>query len=86
MICQYIASAGSKDNNYNNEGPLPTDNEVSFHTDDNNFDGFVTALAVARQSLISKLPQLGIQLQDETRLHIDMVVLSAKMNISLTLV
>ncbi|MDQ3969780.1 MAG: hypothetical protein M3275_15470 [Thermoproteota archaeon] len=75
MICQYIADAGSKDNNCNNEGPLLTDNEASFHTDDNNhFDDSATALTVARQSLISKLLRLGIELQDETRLHTDMVV------------
>lgn len=41
---------------------------------DDNFDGSATAVAAARQFLISKLPELGIQLQDETKLHTDMVV------------
>lgn len=57
----------------NNDGHEPTNREASFDRDQN-FDGSATAVALAREFLISKLPQLGIQLQDETRLHTDMVV------------
>jgi YVTN family beta-propeller protein len=42
--------------------------------DINSNDGSAIAVAAARQFLISKLPELGIQLQDQTRLHTDMVV------------
>jgi YVTN family beta-propeller protein len=57
-----------------NHGPVPTDNEASYLDAGENFDGSATAVAAARQFLISKLPQLGIQLQDETTLHTDRVV------------
>src|SRR5919108_3259739 len=57
----------------NNNGLVPTDREPYFDAGEN-FDGSATAVAAARQFLISKLPQLGIQLQDETTLHTDMVV------------
>lgn len=52
---------------------LPTDSKANFDGEQN-FDGSATATALARQFLITKLPQLGIQLQDGTQLHTDMVV------------
>jgi YVTN family beta-propeller protein len=52
---------------------VPRDNETYFDGNEN-FDGSVTAVAAARQFLISKLPEVGIQLQDESMLHTDMVV------------
>jgi YVTN family beta-propeller protein len=57
----------------NNNGPVPRDNEAYFDTG-KNFDGSAAAVAAARQFLISKLPQLGIQLQAQSMLHTDMVV------------
>jgi YVTN family beta-propeller protein len=57
----------------NNNGLVPTDREPYFDAGEN-FDGSIAAVAAARQFLISKLPQLGIQLQDATKLHTDMVV------------
>jgi YVTN family beta-propeller protein len=59
--------------NDNSRGLVPTDNETYFYGNEN-LNGSATAVSAARQFLISKLPELGIQLQDETSLHTDMVV------------
>jgi YVTN family beta-propeller protein len=59
--------------NDDSRGLVTTDNETYFDGNEN-FDGSAAAVAAARQFLISKLPELGIQLQDESMLHTDMVV------------
>jgi YVTN family beta-propeller protein len=59
--------------NVDNNGLVPRDNEPYFDAGEN-FDGSAAVVEVARQFLISKLPELGIQVRDETMLHTDMVV------------